>query len=232
MNNQKTSRVSQIGLLLLGLMSVFLGLYVAGQVFSKTKVYAQNANGTQAPGQATTDIPAPENNVAPGPGAPSSGEIDGENSNLPPPESVVAPLDNKGAPLPSGEAAGPTSELSPVEVAGEYRYEPVGKRDPFRPFRESRIGIGQLKSTARNPEPLEKFDVRSLEVIAIVWGNEKPKALIQDPEHHVHTALKGQRIGKNEGFVAEIREGEIVVVELFDLNGKTVKESVVLPIKR
>ncbi len=44
--------------------------------------------------------------------------------------------------------------------------------------------------------------------------------------------IKGQKIGKNEGFIAEIREGEIVVVELYDMNGKVIKESVVVPIKK
>jgi type IV pilus assembly protein PilP len=81
-------------------------------------------------------------------------------------------------------------------------------------------------------EPLEKFETKALQVVAIVWGTEKPRALVQDPESNVHTVAKGQRIGKNEGFVAEIREGEIVVVEFFDLNGKVIKESVVLPIRK
>jgi type IV pilus assembly protein PilP len=53
-----------------------------------------------------------------------------------------------------------------------------------------------------------------------------------DPTKKVHSVSKGQRLGKNEGFVAEIREGEVVVVELFDLNGKVVKEPVVLTIKK
>ncbi len=115
-----------------------------------------------------------------------------------------------------------------------YVYDPVGKRDPFRPFRDAKIGIGSLVgySKGRTLEPLELFDVKSLQVVAIVWGIKKPKALVQDPEKKVHTVFKGMRIGKNDGVVAEIREGEVVVVEVFDYNGKATKESFVLPIKK
>lgn len=118
------------------------------------------------------------------------------------------------------------------ETALDYRYEPIGKRDPFRPFRDSKVGVGLIRSSNRPLEPLEKFDLKSLEVVAIVWSNEKPKALIQDPEKGIHSVLKGQRIGKNEGYVAEIREGEVVIVELYELNGQIIKEPYVLCIDK
>jgi len=118
------------------------------------------------------------------------------------------------------------------EASVDYRYEPVGKRDPFRPYRDAKVGIGQIRAASRVPEPLEKYDLKSLEIVAIVWDNSKPKALIQDPDKGIHSVVKGQRIGKNEGYIAEIREGEIVVVELFDLNGKIIKEPFVMCIDK
>lgn len=123
-------------------------------------------------------------------------------------------------------------DVKTMEDSVEYRYEPVGKRDPFRPYRDSKIGIGQIRSGARTLEPLEKFDLKVLEVIAIIWANDKPKALIQDPEKNVHSVIKGQRIGRNDGYIAEIREGEVIVIELYDLNGKTVKEPFVMCIDK
>lgn len=114
----------------------------------------------------------------------------------------------------------------------DYKYDPISKRDPFKPYRNAKVGMSQVIARNRPTEPLEEFDVKSLQVVAIVWGNSKPRALIMDPTKKVHSVSKGQRLGKNEGFVAEIREGEVVVVELFDLNGKVVKEPVVLTIKK
>jgi type IV pilus assembly protein PilP len=121
----------------------------------------------------------------------------------------------------------------PEPTADGYIYDPVGRRDPFRPFRDAKVGIGQIVVTRERPlEPLENFDVKSLEVVAIIWGIKKPKALIQDSTKVIHTVVKGMRIGKNDGVVAEIREGEVVVMELFDQNGKIVKEPFILPIKK
>lgn len=118
------------------------------------------------------------------------------------------------------------------ESSVDYIYQPVGKRDPFRPHRDAKVGVGLVRTVTRPPEPLEKFDLKTLEVVAIVWDTDHPKALIQDPTKGVHSVVKGQRIGKNEGYIAEIREGEIVVIEMFELNGKPVKEPFVMCIDK
>lgn len=154
-------------------------------------------------------------NPAPNPSAPSA-----ESLPSPPPSL------NGGA----AENSNPGSQI--FEASTDYKYDPVGKRDPFRPYRDAKVGIGQIRSSDRTPEPLERFDVKTLEVVAIVWDISKPKALIQDPEKGIHSVMKGQRVGKNEGYIAEIREGEVVVVELFDLNGKIIKEPYVMCIDK
>lgn len=125
------------------------------------------------------------------------------------------------------------SYMKPEPTADGYIYDPVGRRDPFRPFRDAKVGVGALVvQRERALEALENFDVKSLEVVAIIWGISRPKALIQDPNKVIHTVVKGMRIGKNDGVVAEIREGEVVVVELFDQNGKVVKEPYIIPIRK
>jgi type IV pilus assembly protein PilP len=155
------------------------------------------------------------------------------------------PLDSK---IPLPKAAGPEGKektdgekvdglyqtyLKPEPTADGYVYDPVGRRDPFRPYRDAKVGIGALVVQRERPlEPLESFDVKTLQVVAIIWGISKPKALIQDPNKVIHTVVKGMRIGKNDGVIAEIREGEVVIIELFDQNGKIVKEPFILPIKR
>jgi type IV pilus assembly protein PilP len=210
MNAKIRSFPSKLGYSLLGFTALCFGVYLASQGPLMKRVKAQTPTPVAEPPQGFSQGAAIEPPVA----------------NSIPPDQPVA-----GQAVP--EPTGGTEEKQPVfDTSLDYRYEPVGKRDPFRPFRDSKIGIGQIRANPRAPEPLEKFDVKNLEVVAIVWGNEKPKALIQDPEKQVHSVSKGQRVGKNEGFIAEIREGEVVIVELFDLNGKIVKESFVLPIKK
>lgn len=151
------------------------------------------------------------------------------------PNAISSPaydLNNPSNPNGGGVANSKESVVQVFEATTDYKYDPVGKRDPFRPYRDAKVGIGQIRASTRVPEPLERFDLKNLEVVAIVWDNSKPKALIQDPEKGIHSVVKGQRIGKNEGYIAEIREGEIVVLELFDLNGKIIKEPYVMCIDK
>lgn len=158
------------------------------------------------------------------------------------PELNELPLDSNSTPSKSSVRAKDGNEnveelyqtyAKPEATADGYVYDPVGRRDPFRPFRDAKVGIGQLVVKRERPlELLENFDVKSLQVVAIIWGISKPKALIEDPNKIIHTVVKGMRIGKNDGVVAEIREGEVVVVELFDQNGKIMKEPFILPMRK
>ncbi len=206
MSQIKRSNLEKLVYLAAGLGFVFLGIAFTGQLLGSKWGRAQNSEeeGSSVEGQA---------------GKPTM-------------EAGSQAAEAKSTQNSSGLDL-PTDEQPPVfDASSDYRYEPVGKRDPFRPFRDAKIGIGQVRQTTRSLEPLERFDIKTLEVVAIVWANDKPKALIQDPDKQVHSVVKGQRIGKNEGYIAEIREGEIVVIELYDLNGKVVKEPYVMCIDK
>src|SRR5262245_57969619 len=87
--------------------------------------------------------------------------------------------DNKnpaGAPTRAPEASTPTpaaakSAEKPVipsifgKAEDEYTYNPVGKRDPFRPYK------GELIQDISLPiSPLERYDLDQLSLTAIVWG--------------------------------------------------------------
>ena len=93
------------------------------------------------------------------------------------------------------------------EVA--YRYDPKGKPDPFRSF------------TRREPEleahqsPLERFDLSQLSVSAIMWGTDRPRALITDPAGKGYIVSEGAAIGKNKGRVVKIHDNLIRVKETY-----------------
>jgi type IV pilus assembly protein PilP len=56
--------------------------------------------------------------------------------------------------------------------------------------------------------------------------------MVRDPDGGVYTVLKNSKIGRNEGVVTAIREGEIVVVETFYVDGATQKESKVMEFRK
>jgi len=93
----------------------------------------------------------------------------------------------------------------------QYRYDPTGKRDPFRSF-----VIENAKAKAEDEAgPLEQFDVSQLSVIATVWKNAEPRALVADPSGRSYIVGQGAPIGKNEGRVVEIADGRVVVRETY-----------------
>jgi Tfp pilus assembly protein PilP len=127
-------------------------------------------------------------------------------------------------------------ELTIKEIQG-FRYDPTGRRDPFKPFGESKKETVDLGPSASVPAdlpanypPLQLYDLSQFKVVAISWDHDNPKALISDPSGKQHLIRKETRIGRNRGFVAEIREGEIVVIEPVENQGVTNAQTRILSI--
>lgn len=185
------------------LFSVFmigLGLLSVIWVSSSMVGTAHSQSAPAQPGAPTMDLPPP-----------SSAE-------LPPPPIDMPAL---GTPPAQTEAAVPIFQNSEG-----YTYDPTGRRDPFRPFglMNSPVKIpgpivppnlvNQAPPPALTPtEPLQQFDLAQLKVVGIVWEVRSPKAMIRDPLGKLHLVLRESKIGRNNGFIAVIREGEVIVVE-------------------
>lgn len=99
-----------------------------------------------------------------------------------------------------------------------YEYDSRGKRDPFQPY----FGQTELTPGAEiGPITfLQRFDLKELKLIGIIWDVSRPKAMVADPSGGVHVVEVNAKIGRNNAYVGAIREGEIVVVEPFDDDGK------------
>lgn len=100
-------------------------------------------------------------------------------------------------------------------------WDPTGKRDPFKPYRAPRA-VKQNSDVFI--DPLTLLDLSQVQVVAILWNNKNPRAVIRG-SGKLFTIFKKTNIGSNNGVVAEIREGEVIVVETFDDGfGNIVKE--------
>lgn len=95
----------------------------------------------------------------------------------------------------------------------ENNYTPQDKRDPFFPF----LMLQKIKIVNEKQqevlEPLQQFALNELKVIGIIWDVGKPKALVVDPKGKSHIIAESAKMGKDFGYVAAIREGEIIVIE-------------------
>lgn len=101
---------------------------------------------------------------------------------------------------------------APGETPGAdaYKYDPAGKRDPFRPIHLIR---------EPNPEktepltPLQRYELGQLRLVGIVHQLMPPRAMVEDSAGLGFILTPGTPVGPNGGIVTEIRPREVVVEE-------------------
>lgn len=163
------------------------------------------------PVKPTPSIPPPSTSSVPSP-APIPQQA------APTPMPTPTPFPSQALPLPPAlpmeQFEMPQRELPPgFQNAEGYNYDPTGKRDPFKPFGQSQATQAPDPSSKRPTEPLEMYDVAQFKLVGVIWNVRAPKAMVRDPSGKLHMVKKETKIGRNNGFVAAIREGEIIVVE-------------------
>jgi type IV pilus assembly protein PilP len=161
---------------------------------------------TLNPTQNSAAIPAPASGPRPGPApAPAPGSA-------PAPVNIKEPSPLQPPPITDfseKRQGGSTDLLS--GIIEDYTYVPAHKRDPFTPYEAANSG-----GTMIGPEfPLQRFDVDQLKLVGIIWDVRHPKAMILDPQGAGYVVKLNERIGRNSGFVARIRESEVIIVEKY-----------------
>jgi type IV pilus assembly protein PilP len=126
----------------------------------------------------------------------------------------------------------PKRDLGILEgIIEDYDYKGQDKRDPFAPFMV--VKPSQPSGPMVGPvTQLERFDLDQLRVVGIMWNVAKPKALIIDPENKTYVVYSKTRIGRKNGYIAEIREGELVIVESFNNEGRVSYQPRVIKLQR
>ena len=123
----------------------------------------------------------------------------------------------------------------------DVQYNPTDKRDPFLPYltapgltkQAGGGGVPRPVAPTGPLEPLQAFAVAQLSVVGIIWDVGRPRALIVDPTGKSHIIGENAKVGQNSGYVAAIREGEIIVVEeLYDQEGRKSFQTQILRLVR
>lgn len=120
----------------------------------------------------------------------------------------------------------PTNQAAPT-----YVYNPIGKRDPFRSPEAEPAAQAALANTACT-EPLCRFDIDQLTLVAVVSGDANPLAMVQDPAGRGYFVRRNTRVGRQGGKVTQIMSDAVVITEYFTTpDGKTTANPVTLAIK-
>ncbi len=122
-------------------------------------------------------------------------------------------------------------QLDMQSLKDYFDYDPRGRKDPFTP---PEIDREAEKLPSHGPLlALQKVDLASLRLIGIMWDVKRPRAMIQETSSKkIHVVGPNAKIGTRNGYIAVIREGEIVVVETLEQDGRLVSTAQILKLVR
>jgi len=107
----------------------------------------------------------------------------------------------------------------PAAAPASFGYDPQGRRDPMEPLLKEAPPPAVPKRVEREPvearEPLERFDLAALKLVAIVRGGFGIKALVKAPDGKGYYVTVGTRMGMHGGRVSEIRDQALVIEERY-----------------
>lgn len=129
------------------------------------------------------------------------------------------------------------ADVEPVPVAAGFGYDPQGRRDPMETLVKEAPPPAAPKRMERAPaearEPLERFDLADLKLVAIVRGGFGSKALVKAPDGKGYYVTVGTRMGTHGGRVSEIREQALVIEEFYVTpENEIIAEPLTLPLRR
>ncbi|MBK7947715.1 MAG: pilus assembly protein PilP [Deltaproteobacteria bacterium] len=130
------------------------------------------------------------------------------------PEAGKAAGPAKGPQAKQKKGSGGAGGTSYAAGGRDYFYDPTGKRDPFRSFQFD--DEGKQKDEARTFVPLADFELGQLELSAVIWDHNNPRALILDPGGRSYIVREGSQIGKNNGQVIHIDDNLVLVKETYE----------------
>ena len=97
----------------------------------------------------------------------------------------------------------------------EFVYDPINKPDPFK-------SVTQEQTSQPGDEGRPNFfEIRFYKLVGIVWGTSKPLAIFEDPSGRAFTLKTGDRVGKEEGVLSQIKPDRVVITrESLNFEGK------------
>jgi Tfp pilus assembly protein PilP len=131
------------------------------------------------------------------------------------------------------EAKTPLLEaLFPKADEEPYTYDASGRRDPFKPLVAATKPAAVVREERLSCPPLQDFELASLKLIAIVWGDLGRKAMLKAPNGRGYSVSEDMLIGRTCGRVRRIESNAVVIEETRrDSQGQVQKEEVVLRLR-
>lgn len=148
-----------------------------------------------------------------------------------PPTADMMPAPPPAPTHPINEPTGTPARASSLSALMQpFEYDPRGRRDPFS---QPTIDKPMSQTIDHGPIlPLQKYELSRYKLNGIIWNVSQPKALLRDPDGTIHRVGLYSKVGNKNGYVAAIREGEVVIVEVRDVDGKLLSSATVVKLSK
>jgi len=136
---------------------------------------------------------------------------------------------SKAAPPQSTETKAQGAEVAEtkipdVKTAPAYKYNPIGKPDPFKPFIEQEMSpIKKTESKILPISPLQRDGIGNFRLVGVSTYNNHRIAMVQDVKGKAYPIFVGTYIGQNSGRVVEILSDRIIIEEKIKTEDKKEK---------
>jgi type IV pilus assembly protein PilP len=219
--------VNRRGNLILSLVAIFaMASVTVGLAFAQG---AEEASQTAPP----PPPPPPGGEGAEGSvGSAAEGESAEAESAAPQPPAQPPAAPPPAAPPPAqSNAASANPGIAELEGFLEpFFYDLSNRRDPFQPYGE--FSPAEETGNLTTLTPAQRWELEKLKLVGIMWDVKDPKAMFLDPVSDVMILGRDESIGNKNGYIAAIREGEVVVVEGIRKKGDIIYRTKVLRIER
>jgi type IV pilus assembly protein PilP len=113
-----------------------------------------------------------------------------------------------------------------------YAYDPSGRRDPFKPLITPRKPTAPVDEVKMSCPPLQDFELASLKLVAIVWGELGRKAMFKAPNGRGYAIAEDMLVGRSCARVQRIESHAVIIEESRrDDDGKVLKEEVIIRLR-
>ena len=108
-------------------------------------------------------------------------------------------------------ASDPKKELEKdAPETEEFVYKWEGRPDPFMPFLTEKTVKAEMEAEEKELTGLQRYEAGQLTLVAIVFANDIPSAMVQDSIGKGYMIKKGTKIGKS-GVVESITANEVLI---------------------
>jgi len=123
---------------------------------------------------------------------------------------VVSQEDNLAE---NAKVAAALKELLASMEGVPFTYQAEGRPDPFKPFISKEIMQEAVETTPEVLTGMRQFEPGQLSLVAIIFTEENPMAMVEDSSHKGYIVRKGTKIGRS-GIISDIEPNRVIIKQL------------------